>query len=1814
MRFLLAIALTVFAAIPVAYAQTESPVPERRLTLTRDVDFVGTDIQSLFDTNLRTCEAACLADDRCVAMTFNGRSNSCFTKSDITSEEPYEGALSARIVETASSVLNAAPSRAEDLSGFLRSGDLDGARDLALNLTNDHVPGSWQLPDLLRAADGARQDGNPLAAYRFTGAAVVLGDAADQWVEYARLALGLESTNRAEVEDYRRRAMFAAINGYLRADSPAVQVNALTTLAEAFEENGRGRAMIPALRLAQSLQPRDDTEDMLADAVAKYGFRITSNSVEADSAAPRVCVEFSEDLVQTGVDYAPFVQLPSADLTVEPEGRQLCISGVAHGERYRVNFRQGLPAASGEELTASTDITAYVRDRSPAVRFPGRSYVLPAAGDIAVPVVTVNLEEIDLTLRRVSDRAILRAIQDGFFGRPLSAWEEDQFGDTMAETVWTGTGEVEIDLNADVTTRLPLADVVGDLTPGIYALRAAVPDADTYETPAATQWFVVSDLGLATMEGTDGLHVFLRSLATAEPLAGVEVTLLSRANAVLGTAATNDMGYAQLDPGLLRGTGGSAPAMVLARMGEGDLTFLSLTEPEFDLSDRGVEGRAPAGPIDAFLTTDRGAYRAGETINATVLLRDAKAAAIQDLAAIAVLTRPDGVEYSRQISQKGQAGGHVFRFETSGAVPRGAWRLAVYADPDAEALASTNLLVEDFLPERIDFDLSLPDGLIAATDSPRLTIDADYLFGAPGADLAVEGEVILRPTRTLEDWPGYVFGRYDARVSPRVEVLPGNQRTDADGIAELPVTFPELAETYRPLEAELRVRVAEGSGRPVERNLTRAIAPGRPVIGVKANFDGVLSEGGEASFDLIALAENQTATDMDVRWTLNRVERRYQWYQLDGYWEWEPITTRTQVATGDVTLGADAQTVTAPVEWGSYEIKVEKIGGDYIAASEEFAAGWYGSADVSATPDVLEVSLDAESYKPGDTARLRIVPREAGRALVTVMSNRLIDMKVVSVGTGETIVDLPVTDEWGAGAYVTATVIKPMSVEQGRNPSRSLGLSYAPVDPGARQLTAAFEVPEETAPRSPFEVALKVEGASPGERAYATIAAVDVGILNLTGFESPDPSGHYFGQRKLGIGIRDVYGRLIDGMTGTMGAVRSGGGAGANMQAEAAPPTEELVAYFSGPINVDGDGYARATFNLPSFNGTVRLMAVAWTKKGVGEAEAEVLVRDPVVVTASLPRFLAPGDTSRLLLEIVHATGPSGRMGLDVAASGVLLDGGSVPSGFDLAEGGKETLSIPVTAGETGLASIDIALTTPDGKTLTKSLALPIEVNDPEIAETRRFELAAGDTFTFSADVFDNFRAGTGTATLAAGPLARMDAPGLLQALDRYPYGCTEQTTSRAMPLLYLSQVAEAMNLATAEDLTQRIDDAVERVLSNQDTNGSFGLWRPSSGDFWLDAYVTDFLSRARVQGIAVNDTAFRMAMDNLRNRVNYAPDFDEGGEDIAYALYVLAREGAASIGDLRYYADVKAGALSTPLAKAQLGAALAAYGDPTRADRLFRLAQREIDGQGDEARVWRADYGSHHRDRAAVLTLALEAGSEAVDLRGLMDSIAPAGDLNRWSTQEQVWSLMAARALLEAPSSLSVNGRPPSGPVVFVEEAQTEFAPIEIANTGDDPTTVTLTRFGVPEVPLQKGGNGYAIDRTYFTMDGQPADPAEVATGTRLLTVLTVQPLGTREARLMVNDPLPAGFEIDNPNLLRGGDIRSLDWLELTTDTRMTEFRQDRFLAAVDWRSDDAFRLAYIVRAISPGSYHHPAASVEDMYRPDFRARSETGQVLITE
>lgn len=1795
-------------------AGQESPLPDRRSVAKTGEELIGPDADSILDTTFHDCWQACREGAACVALTFNRRENACRLKSSVERGEPGEGVISVRMVDTADARHDLANRRLRDID-YLSEEEIAEARDLAVDLGSRVAATEGSLDAVMRQAAAAEDFGNLRVAAQHLAVAVMLTDSSSAWQSLSRALAKVQGGTYDERLELRYEALFAAVNAYLRADHRSVRADALVTLARRLDENRRGDEMISALRLSQRLMPRRSTRELLNHALDTYGFRLVEHSVDDRPAVPRLCLKFSEEL-RRDADYAPYVQIRGHDrLPVEVEGDQLCVGGLRHGERYGVLVRAGLPSSEGEALRNPHDLQIYVRDRPPSVRFKDRAHVLARSAGAAIPVVTVNVAELAIAIHRVGPRGLVSAIRDDVFDRPLTAWAERRLAENTGEAVWTGVAEVGGPRNEEVVTRLPMGEAIRDFEAGVYVVTARLGGEERPWARAATQWFVVTDLAVASMNAADGVHAFVRALSTAEPVVGAKVRLIAANNDVLDEALTDAGGYVRFDPGLARGVGGAAPALLEAEK-EGDFTFLDLARPGFDFSDRGVQGRPAPGPVDVFAATDRGVYRPGEKVRLTILARDARAKGIGSLPLTLVAIRPDGVEYLRTVLDDQGAGGRVYALALGSAAPRGTWTVRLHADPEGAALAKRTFLVEDFVPERLEFELAAAEGMIDGRAPLRVALEARYLYGPPAAALPITGEVRVRTVRTLPGHPGFHFGLADEEGVTVTEALPPS-RTGEAGEAEIVLPVPKGEAVTRTLEVTVGVQITDSSARPVERTLIRALAPDGIRLGIRPLFEGQAKEDGLARFAVIAVNADGGRTALDrANWSLSKLRTRWQWYNLRGSWQWESATERTQVASGELALTEkDEAVLDVAVERGAYELRVVNADGELTATSLRFNAGWHAADSAPDTPDILPLGLDKQSYQVGESISLQLQPAHSGKVRVAIVNDRLVDKRAFDVEAGEASVQIPVTESWGTGAYVSATLIRPLDAMAGRGPTRAIGLTWVAVEPGPQVLDLALTTPAQTAPRGSFDAALKIAGLTPGETAYVTVSAVDLGILNLTQFETPDPEGHYFGQRALGVEMRDVYGRLIHGGEGQQGRLRSGGDARMRMAAMATP-SDVLMAEFSGLVEVGADGSAVVPIAVPDFNGGVRVTALAWTDTAVGSASKDVIVRDPIVVATALPRFLAVGDRSRLGLDIAHASGPSGVVEVRVEAdSGLDVEGGANQS-VTLAEGERKRLSFPIRAVAVGDPQLRIRTVLPDGREVRKTATLPIRRNDPEVVLRKTLSLAPRERLLVDRGTFADLAPGTGLATLSFGAASRLDVAGLLHSLVDYRYGCTEQLTSKALALIYFEETAAAMMGPEVLPPSERVDNAIARILANQSSSGSFGVWRPGRDSLWLDAYAADFLSRAQAKGYAVRPVAFGHALDNLRNSVNYTKDFKHGGVDIVYALMVLAREGLASIGDLRYYAMAKGGDFTTPMAKAQLGAALAHYGETALADEMFRAALLQVSTDRSEARGWRLDYGSDLRDGAAVVALAAEVRSTAIgDPQRLANALARRQ--RDWtSPQEKAWLLMAAHALAESGAQgLRIDGEPAAdGTALQFEAAEIGDGKVVIENGSRRSKQVVLTTFGVSAKARPAHGEGYRLEREYFTLQGVPASLEAVRQNDRLAVVLTVHPEQPRRARLMVDDPLPAGFEIDNPNLVTSGDVGGLGWLDTDAKVERAQFLDQRFTAAVNADGDQSVRLAYIVRAVSPGRFHHPAALVEDMYRPEFRAWTESGRVEVAD
>jgi len=1647
-------------------------------------------------------------------------------------------------------------------------------------------------------------------------------DDAASWLRLARSVSQIRPANDRERTLLLERAATAGYIAYQRTTNPAEQAEALQIIGRSYAERRVWRPALDALRLSLDLREVADIRAQYEKLRAEHGFRLLDYTVDADAASPRACFQFSETLPGKRTDFSPFVAVAGMDKpAITADDKQLCVEGLKHGERYTVTLRAGLPSTVDEQLARAADFTIYVRDRKPLVRFTGKSYVLPRTGQQGIPLVSVNSKAAKVDIYRVGDRNLLDTVLGSDFQRALSRYEADQLRDEKGMQVWTGELALESPLNTEVTTAFPIDQALGELKPGVYVMVAEAKDAAPGEEYAslATQWFIVSDLGLSAFSGNDGIHVSLNSLATTAPIAQVEVRLMSRSNEILAVKRTDANGQATFEANLTRGEGGLSPALVVAS-DKADYAFLSLKSPAFDLSDRGVAGRKAPDGLDAFVYTERGVYRSGETVHIAALLRDAKAVAVGGVPVVLVVQRPDGVEYRRVTLQDQGIGGRSLDLPIASTASTGTWRVKVFSDPKRPAIGETTFMVEDYVPDRLEFDLAAPAGKIAPDHPAEVTLNGRFLYGAPAAELGIEGDITVSAATERAGYPGYQFGDTTEQINTERQTLDDLPQTDADGKATFEVSLGELPSADRPLQAQINVRLSEAGGRAVERTLTLPVTPGSDMIGVKPLFSGrSLGERDNATFDVVFVdPDGKRIARQGLRYELLKVESRYQWYRQDGSWNYEAVKSTSRVADGaiDVTEGQAAR-LSLPVSWGRYRLQVTADDKDVPITVVSFDAGFYAEAGAD-TPDLLEIALDKPEYSAGDTMTVAVTARSNGRVTLNVVGDRMLATVNADVKAGLNQLKVPVGRDWGNGAYLVATLRRPLDAGAKRMPGRAIGVQWFSIDKAARQLGVAMSLPQVIRPESTLRVPVKLSGLNPGEAARIVVTAVDVGILNLTHYQPPAPSDYFLGQRRLSADLRDLYGQLIDGMQGSRGAIRSGGDAGGGA-IEGSPPTQKPLALYSGIVEVGSDGTADVAFDIPAFAGTARVMAVAWSRDRVGNASGDVIIRDPVVVTATLPRFLNTGDTSTLTVDLDNVEGPAGDYVLSVRTDGSAKVGDKATQTVTLRAKQRQAVTVPLAAGEAGTTNVNVSVTGPGNFVLARDY--PLNVRPATLIATRRTvrPIAKGESLTLSNDLFADLVPGTGSVSLSVGLSTALDAASILKALDRYPFGCSEQITSQALPLLYVSDLAAPGRLALETDTNQRIRDVIERLLGRQGSNGAFGLWSVGGDDPWLDAYVTDFLTRARERGFAVPDVAFKLALDRLRNNIAVAPEpSKDGGRELSYALYVLARNGMAPIGDLRYLADTKLSEIATPIAKAQIAAALGLLGDKRRADVVYQAALNALSPQ-PKLEFGRTDYGSALRDAAALVTLASEGNAPRPTLAAAVSRIDSARALSPYtSTQEDAWLLLAARAIAKdsAGLSMTVNGEPHRGALYrTIDAAALQASPVRVTNPTDEALQAVVSVSGAPVVPEPAAERGFKLERNYYTLDGEAADVTSAKQNDRFVVVLKITEQQPQFGRIILSDYLPAGFEIDNPRLVSSGETGTLGWIQLAQAPEHTEFRDDRFTAAFSRKTGDPaiFTVAYVVRAVSPGAYVHPQAYIEDMYRPDRFGRTGTGKVTVS-
>jgi len=1558
--------------------------------------------------------------------------------------------------------------------------------------------------------------------------------------------------------------------------------------------------------------------------------------IDVSAAQPAACFVFSQAL-DPGVDYAPYVELdPPANVALQIDGSSLCLGGLTFGQSPEVTLLEGLPSAEGDVLQTTETTTIEFGDRPSYVGFSGDGVILPRIDADGIPIETVNVDEVEIEVLRITDRALVfREITQGYTASENEwgyLYGEDSPND-VGRLIWQGTMDTSGEANAPVVTVMPLAETIGVLEPGAYFLRVrdAAVDENENQPARSERWFIITDLALTSYVGQDGIDVTVRSLQTGRPVEGVEIQLLARSNEILATVESNENGRVRFDDPLTNGTDANAPRLLTAYGPEGDFAVLDFNRSPVDLSEHNINGRNTPVGADAFLYLDRGIFRPGETVHATALIRDREANAIADRAGSFILYAPNGIESDRlRFDNAGMAGAIQHDFGISTAAARGIWRLALELD-GVGVVGRASFSVEDFVPQRIELEIEADDTTPLKTNESRgIEANVRFLYGAPGAGLPVEGEVRLEvDSSPFAAFSGYRFGLHDNAFQQIAYDLP-DAITDGAGRAVLGLNAGNRGvDATQPLRARVVVSAIEPGGRPVRDDVRIPYRPRDLYIGVEPDFEGRPDQEAETVFNVVSVNAAGEQVDARLEWRLTRQDFRYDWYrESGGNWRWRRTSFTVPIEDGMIQTAGDITTVnTPPLDWGNYRLEVS--GPDGAATSYGFWVGWGSVAqDGVEAPDRVRIATPEDSPSVGNTAQISLQAPYSGEAEIVVATDRVIANYSISLPEGGTGFTLPVTEDWGTGAYVMVTVYTPRDVVEQPRPRRAVGVAYIPVSAEDRTIDLSFDMPELVRPRQTISVEL--EARQNTRDAYVTVAAVDEGILLLTRFASPDPIDWYFGKRALDVSLYDDYGRLLDPNQGAAAPVRSGGdqigGAGLTVV-----PTQ-TVALFSGPVEFDRNGTASVDIEVPDFNGELRLMAVAWSDTALGSASQALTVRDPVPAELILPRFLSPGDEAQATLTIDNVEGESGEYTALFSSQG--------PVSFDtprnsaaMETGERRDASVGINASDIGIARLMMDV---QGPNIELDSSYPIQVRSAfmPLADFERIALAAGESWTPDPALLSGFNPGDAELQLSFSVIP-MDAMAIYENLSRYPFGCTEQQTSRALPLLYAGQMAALAGLDADTEIQQRVRETVETLLSRQSADGAIGQWRMGDrySDGWLGAYAIDFLARADAAGYDVPDAALERAYTVL-GHIARGDFYRAGGYDTeirrgpwqhdtqqrlndrsqAYAFYVLARAGRADVGRLRYFHDQRIDQISSPLARAHIGAALALVGDRARSQNAFDLAERVL-GYNNEGDY----YQTPRRDLAGVLALAAEAG-DAERVQRLGDRVAtevPA--IDSLTTQEMAYLLLAANALTQGGGDIDITAE--GAVTVEVEDRSFSMSPEDLAqgasftNETGNPVWLTRVARGTPAEAPDVEASRLLVSKRIRNTDGSEADLANILQGDRLVISFEIINPESRRAPLILADLLPPGFEIEAiVQSSEGAPNGVYGWLGTIEAARIQEARDDRYIAAIEVYGRRTERYAYTVRAVTPGRFTLPGVVVEDMYRTDVFARTAAGEVVIRE
>lgn len=1579
-------------------------------------------------------------------------------------------------------------------------------------------------------------------------------------------------------------------------------------------------------------------------------------------------IEFSREL-RDGFDASPYIKIePEVSYTISKVSKSLLLKGDFSSDKtYKLTVLAGIKAIDGSTTSDDKTFDVEFAKKKPKLMFTNDGIILPSVNDKKIYIRSLNVKRLNVVVRKVYANNLTQFLQrlnfsgngryEGSFRKnddenEINKYENDyddyyyydgnasfyNVGDELYNTYF----DIENEVDTWVQTAIDLTGVID--SNGMYMVEAKFDrNGTTYkfnvDKEGYLEWedreyinnngiirktILLTNIGILAEESDEGLKANILDIVENKLMNGVKVYLISKNNQILEEKTSDANGFVSFDKY-------KNGFYILAD----DKQSKSILPLKNALNTNGfaVDGAYATDGIRGYIYTERGVYRPGDPIYASIIVRNNNEQLYDNQPVKITVYDPTGVKIIEDdVVKDGKNGFYTYTFNTETSSRTGIWKLEAKI---GDAVVKKDISVEAVVANKIRVDLNIPDVININDTAGDYSISSNYLFGAPASDLRynVSFQIKEEPI-SFEKYKDYSFSVPSTYGYSDYKYLQGT--LDKNGSSKLEPDFSDVSFGSLNMLVDVAGHVVQDGGRNVSTKKYVKLKKYDTYIGIE-NTNTYRRPGSNLNLKVICVTE-------DGEKLVPNKKLKFRVYSNDHYWWWDysdydsfvrsfksdkntELLSEGEITTADVPVLIDYEIPNT--EYIYVELEDESTGqmtGVNLQASE-----WVDPS-VTKKVETLNVSTDKKKYNVGDVAQIKFKGTAKSKAIITIeKAGKIINQIYKDVDNSEIIEQINVTKDMAPNIYVYVTLLQDYLTKENDRPLRLYGIVPINVEDEDTKIDLEISAPEEIKPNEKFVVKVKNKK---NKQVDFTLAVVDEGLLDITAFKTPSPWDYFFQKLAAKLKLYDNYSEIIDRPYGAIHQILKVGG-GEEILDEMARRRRlkqlglddadrfKPVSMFKGVLSTDANGEASIDFDMPNYMGQVRIMAVAADGMGFGSAEKDMIVKAPLIIDESLPRSMKVGDKFNIPVSVFALDDNIGDVEVYYTFKGKTQN-----KKLKMSKGDKETVYFDEEIGEEiGNEKLTIGVKS-NVYNYEETVGMAINSNNTAIEISESKELKGKKDCSF--DQGEKYVKGTVDSFITVSNTMMLGLDKRLKYLIKYPYGCLEQTTSSVFPQLFIEKLSTSKNY-DKEKVVENINAAISRLKLFQLSNGSFSYW-PGDSDTsdWASNYAGHFLIVAKKNGYYVPESMYNDWLDytekNVR-KINITSDYDVDLK--SYSLYLLALAGKQNVSEMNYMNENYLNKSMNTTAKMYLAAAYKLIGEDKTAINIAsnitpKSVKKAFDDLYEKDRYYyNYSYGSKLRELAVYLdcyyTIYGKRDNEA------FDEIVSAMKGNNWySTQTTAYSLLALSNVIEGNGIGTVKG------VVDVDGVKTDYSTdssqvIKIPEGAkkikviSDSDIITYVNYYLEAVPVNASvkdyAKGFTISRKYYDNEGKSIDASKTNSGDTFWMEVVVSPekknIGKVE-NIALTQVLPSGWEIEN---LRLTNSNAPKWVEdKIKDTKVTytDIRDDRVMWFFDYSSNKDYRFFVKINAVTKGEFDFPGTLLEAMYDHDYRAYKKGSRVVV--